>query len=106
MRRPAVWIVLAITVFLAGGQVGQAGRTALAEPARQGEETCPEPNNSFQTACFITPNAQILGVLHAPDDVDAYRYEALDYGTHVQFALLDPPGPYRLNLADWTGSVI
>jgi hypothetical protein len=93
MRLPAPWIVLVLVVLL-GGSV----------PIAQGQDACPEPNNDFQSACFIASTTQ--GVLHAPDDVDAYRFEALDFGTRVQVALLDPPGPYRLTLADWTGQVV
>jgi hypothetical protein len=104
MRLPAAWIILLLAVVLGGSAPAGPGLLVHAAPARQGQDACPEPNNDFQTACFIASSAQ--GVLQSADDVDAYRFEALDHGTHVQIALLDPPGPYRLNLADWTGAIV
>jgi hypothetical protein len=103
MRLPPGWLVLTLAVSI--------GVSALAVPgqpvrAQQGSEACPEPNNDFQDACFLKPGEQAMGTLRSSDDVDAYRFETLDSGAQVQLALIDPPGPYRLNLADWTGNVI
>jgi hypothetical protein len=102
MRLSGPWIVVCLVLLIGGSASALPGLTARAAPA--GQDACPEPNNDFQRACFVSANAQ--GVLQSPDDVDAFRFEALDHGTQVQVALLDPPGPYRLNLADWTGAVI
>lgn len=106
MRFPAPWIVLVLALLLGASQSGQPGRTVYAAPAQQGQDACPEPNNDFQSACYVASGGQSSGVLQSPDDVDAFRYETLDYDTHVQLALLEPPGPYRLNLADWNGRII
>jgi hypothetical protein len=103
MRLPPRWIMLALAIVLASSALALPGRPILAQ---QGQRPCPEPNNDFQSACFIGPGAQATATLESSDDVDAYRFETLDFGAHVQLALLDPPGPYRLNLADWTGKIM
>jgi hypothetical protein len=103
VRLPPGWLVLALAVLIGGSVFAVPGQPA---EAQQGRDACPEPNNDFQDACFLKPGEQATGVLQSSDDIDAFRFEALDFGAHVQLALLDPPGPYRLNLADWTGNVI
>src|SRR6266536_3085649 len=103
MRLPPGWLFLALAIVMATSVLAVPGRPVQAQP---GQNACPEPNNDFQSACFIGPGAQAMGTLQSPDDIDAYRFETLDFGAHVQLALLDPPAPYRLNLADWTGKVM
>ena len=89
-----------------------AGLTALfsllltPEIGRSQGDSCPEPNDDFQAACYLGPGAPTTGILSSADDVDAFRFETLDADVRVQIALLDPPGPYRLNLADWTGKIV
>src|SRR5437764_15432746 len=87
MRLLPRWLSLALAIGMALSALGMPGRPVLAQ---QGQGDCSEPNNDFQTACFIGPGAQVSGTLEAADDIDAYRFETLDFGAHVQLALLDP----------------
>ena len=72
----------------------------------KGADPCPEPNDTFQAACYLGPGSDALGFISAPSDVDAYRFEALDFGVKARLELADMPGPYRLNLADWNGRIV
>ena len=103
MRLPTGGLTLALAVLLAASAIMVPARRVLAQ---QDQRPCAEPNNDFQSACFLGPDVQAESTLESSDDVDAFRFETLDFGAHVQLALLDPPGPYRLNLADWTGKVV
>src|SRR5262249_47458986 len=41
-----------------------------------------------------------------PDDVDAYRFMALDAAVVLHAEITTEPAPYRLILADWRGAAI
>ena len=68
-----------------------------------GQDVCPEPNDDFQSACYVGVGAPAMGFLSHPNDVDAYRIEVLDFGVLVRARLEQAPGPYRVVLADWNG---
>ncbi len=72
----------------------------------QGADPCPEPNNTFQAACYLGTGSDALGFLSGAEDVDAYRFEALDFGVQARLELAEMPAPYRLHLADWNGRVV
>lgn len=72
----------------------------------QGTDPCPEPNNTFQAACYLGTGSDALGFLSGAEDVDAYRFEALDFGVQARLELAEMPAPYRLHLADWNGRVV
>jgi hypothetical protein len=74
-------------------------------PSAQGDP-CPEPNDSFQNACYLGPNADAVGYISSPRDVDAYRIEVLDFNTDVHVELPQMPAAYKLYLADWNGDEI
>lgn len=69
-------------------------------------DPCPEPNDTFQTACYIGPGAPATGYISSVDDIDAYRFEALDFGVDAHVELTTKPAPYRLNIADWRGRIL
>jgi hypothetical protein len=91
-------LVLVAVVTMASGLWSPA--------AARGEDVCPEPNNAFQAACFLGPDADALGFISQPQDSDAYRFEVRDYGVTVQVNLADRPLPYGVNIADWNGDII
>jgi hypothetical protein len=78
----------------------------VARPSHAAEDPCPEPNNTFQAACFLGQDSDAFGYLASQDDVDAYRIEVLDFNAIVRIELVDRPRPYRVELADWNGRVI
>jgi hypothetical protein len=84
--------------------VASLARPGHAAPARA-EDVCPEPNNTFQAACFLGAGSDALGFISRPDDTDAYRIEVLDFDVRLRVEL-DRPFPYRLEVADWNGEVI
>ncbi|MBA2449656.1 MAG: DUF1080 domain-containing protein [Chloroflexi bacterium] len=82
----------------------------LAAPSRpavqaRGDDVC-EPNDTFQNACYLGPEANALGFISAPNDIDAYRIEVLDFLVDAHIELVDRPGPYRVELANWQGDTI
>ncbi|MCC7371529.1 MAG: hypothetical protein IT306_24125 [Chloroflexi bacterium] len=70
------------------------------------EDPCPEPNDSFQAACFLGQDSDAFGYLSASNDVDAYRIEVLDFNATVRLRLVERPGPYQIELADWNGKIV
>ena len=74
--------------------------------AHAAEDPCPENNNTFQQACFLGQDDDAIGYLSAPDDVDAYRIEVLDFNATARIRLVERPLPYQLELADWNGQII
>lgn len=74
--------------------------------AHAAEDPCPEPNDTFQAACFLGQDDDAIGYLASPNDVDAYRIEVLDFNAVTRIQLLDRPLPYAVELADWNGKVI
>ncbi len=75
-------------------------------PAARAQDVCPEPNNSFQNACYLGPGADAVGFLQQPGDTDAYRIEVLDFNVDIHVELAERPFPYRLELANWNGDPI
>ncbi|MFN8524499.1 MAG: hypothetical protein U0821_15485 [Chloroflexota bacterium] len=75
-------------------------------PASAQQDPCPEPNDDLQAACYLGPGAEGVGYLARPDDVDAYRFEVLDFNVDAQVELLFAPFAYRITLADWNGRVV
>ena len=74
-------------------------------PASQGDP-CPEPNDTFQNACYLGPNADAVGFISSANDVDAYRIEVLDFNTDVHVEMPQMPAAYKLFLANWNGDEI
>jgi hypothetical protein len=96
MRTLIVAILMALTPLL-----------ALTPPAgAAGDDVCPEPNDTFQQACYLGTGSDALGFIASSGDVDAYRFEVRDFDTRVHLELADRPLPYRVHLANWNGDVI
>jgi hypothetical protein len=76
---------------------------ALAAP---GADVCAESNDSYQTSCYLGPNANVFGFLSADGDADMYRIEPLDFGAKLHVALGQQPFPYRIAVFDWQGNSI
>jgi hypothetical protein len=100
MPGPLTRALLAALV-LGATLVGPPGSAVVA----RGEDVC-EPNNTFQNACYLGPEADALGFISAPNDVDAYRIEVLDFETDVHIELIERPLPYRVELTNWQGDAI
>ena len=98
--RIARWLAALVLIALLGGD-----RTAQIASAR-GEDPCPEPNDTFQQACYLDTGSPAQGYIGGPDDIDAYRFETRDFGAKVHLALTNRPVPYRLSLANYTGDVL
>lgn len=96
LLRVVLLIVVVCAEILVTGPMAQA----------KGADPCPEPNGSYQAACYLGTGSDALGFISAPDDTDAYRFEVLDFGVRARLELADMPAPYRLHLADWNGKVI
>src|SRR5207344_1126315 len=71
-----------------------------------GADVCAESNDSYQTSCYLGPNANVFGFLSADADADMYRIEPLDFGANLHVALTQQPFPYRLAVFDWQGNSI
>jgi len=57
----AIVAMLTLTVF------GPNARVATAAP---GSDVCAESNDSFESSCYLGPNADVYGFLSFEDDVD------------------------------------
>ena len=77
----------------------------LLAPVAQGDP-CPEPNDTFQSACYLGPNSDAQGFISSGNDVDAYRIEVLDFNTDVHVEMPSMPAAYALYLANWNGDEI
>jgi hypothetical protein len=75
-------------------------------PAIRGNDVCPEPNDSFQAACFLGKDSDALGFISTPKDIDAYRIEVYDFNTDVHVEMPQMPRPYKIELANWNGDII
>ena len=75
-------------------------------PAGQGQDVCPEPNDTFQAACFLGAHSDALGFLSNPNDIDAYKIEVYDFNTDVHVEMPMMPAAYKIQLADWNGDII
>jgi hypothetical protein len=82
------------------------GQTVTRGPAAQGQDVCPEPNDTFQQACYLGPESDAQGFISNPNDVDAYRIEVLDFNTEVHVEMPSMPAAYKVELADWGGKII
>lgn len=78
---------------------------AVLGPLAQGDP-CPEPNDTFQAACYLGPGSDAQGYISAPNDVDAYRIEVLDFNTDVHVEIPSMPAAYKAELANWNGDII
>ena len=83
-----------------------AGGLEILGPAAQGGDPCPEPNDTFQAACYLGPSSDARGFIANPSDVDAYRIEVLDFNTDVHVEMPTMPAPYKIAFANWNGDVI
>lgn len=75
-------------------------------PAVRGNDVCPEPNDTFQAACYLGRDSDALGFISRPNDVDAYRIEVYDFNTDVHVEMPTMPAAYKVSLANWNGDVI
>lgn len=75
-------------------------------PAAAQGDPCPEPNDSFQEACYLGPGADAQGFISHPGDIDAYRIEVLDFNTDVHVEMPSMPAAYKAELANWNGDII
>jgi hypothetical protein len=82
-----------------------SGPTALS-PTVRGQDVCPEPNDTFQAACYLGRDAEALGFISTPTDVDAYRIEVYDFSTDVHVEMPTMPAAYKIELANWNGDII
>jgi hypothetical protein len=100
-RRLAILIVV---IALAVPIVQHTGSTAVAA----GEDICPEPNDTFQAACYLAPDRFIDqgSYISSADDVDAYRFEVTDFGQTYYIDMFEEPVNYRLSVADWNGQIL
>lgn len=98
-----VWVRLLIAVVV----VGLAVPIVQSAPVQaKGADSCPEPNDSFQQACTLQSASEATGYIFHSGDADAYRILSEDFQLPVKLELLEAPHPYRIELADWTGTVI
>ena len=74
--------------------------------AARGDDVCPEPNDDQQAACYLGPNAEALGFISRPDDVDVYRVEVLDFNVGIRVELAEKPHPYAVELVSWDGGLL
>jgi hypothetical protein len=79
---------------------------AVLGPAAQGQDVCPEPNDSFQVACFLGAQSDALGFISNPNDIDAYKIEVYDFNTEVHVEMPTMPAAYKAELANWNGDII
>ena len=79
---------------------------AVLGPAAQSQDVCPEPNNTFQVACFLGAHSDALGFISNPNDVDAYKIEVYDFNTDVHVEMPTMPAPYKIEFANWNGDII
>jgi len=77
-------IVAAVTAMLTLNTLFSPAAVALAAP---GADVCAESNDSYQTSCYLGPNANVFGFLSADGDADMYRIEPLDFGAKLHVAL-------------------
>jgi hypothetical protein len=106
-RAAAATALALIPTFLppASAQVSAFGPPPT-NPVIRGQDVCPEPNDTFQAACFLGKDSDALGFISTPTDVDAYRIEVYDFNTDVHVEMPQMPAPYKVELANWNGDVI
>src|SRR5689334_13051206 len=103
-------IVLGLSVLLVSGalgwHLGEAPRAIVA--SAQAEDSCPEPNDTFQQACYLNDDRPLdaPSYISAADDIDAYRFEVADFNSLFVVDMPTGPAGYRVNLVDWNGRVL
>lgn len=106
----AAFALLATLGPSAGAAVAAPGTasapTTAYGPAAQGQDVCPEPNDSFQKACNLGRESDALGFISNAKDTDAYRIEVYDFNTDVHVEMPSMPFPYKMDLANWNGDII
>jgi hypothetical protein len=96
--RLVVALVVAATLVAPGGSPPST--------FAKGEDVCPEPNDDFQSACFLGTGADALGFISNENDIDAYRFEVYDFNSTAHVEIADQPVPYQFVVADWNGEEI
>ena len=101
-----MWSRIARLALIAGLGVALVFAPSRSAPVHAlGQDACPEPNDSFQAACYLGPGAGALGFISSPGDVDAYRIEVLDFSTDVHVEISQLPAAYAIEVADWNGDI-
>jgi 3-keto-disaccharide hydrolase len=101
-----MWTRISRVVMVVGLSLFPILAPMLSVPAQaRGEDACPEPNDSFQAACYLGPDSEPDGFISRPDDIDAYRIEVLDFNTDVH-AEMQMPAAYKIELANWNGQIM
>lgn len=95
---------LVLAVGLALGAMPLAAPGSVVEA--RGPDSCPEPNDAYQQACYLEAGETATGYLFHANDIDAYRFEALDFGATARARLVGMPAAYRLELRDWNGDLV
>lgn len=102
----ATALALIPTLLPAATVPASAYNAPITNPVIRGQDVCPEPNDTFQAACFLGKDSDALGFISTPTDVDAYRIEVYDFNTDVHVEMPTMPAPYKVELANWNGDVI
>ncbi|MFN0070025.1 MAG: hypothetical protein ACKVVP_00875 [Chloroflexota bacterium] len=107
-RRRAKSPVIGVIVMVVGLALllGFHQTTGIRRAEAQGADSCPEPNDEFQTACLLSPDVPARGFIWSPGDVDAYRLENPDFDTRMKLELKSPGLRFRVILANWNGEVL
>jgi hypothetical protein len=104
-----MWSRIVGRALIAGLSLVPLLSPVLSQPAHAlpalGQDVCPEPNDTFQAACYLGPGADANGFISNANDIDAYRIEVLDFNTDVHVEL-KMPAAYKVELANWNGDVI
>jgi hypothetical protein len=108
LARVAAALALAVipTLMPAASAPASASTPPGVVPVVRGQDVCPEPNDTFQAACYLGRDSDALGFISSPKDVDAYRIEVYDFNTDVHIEMPSMPAPYKVELANWNGDVI
>src|SRR3954469_10968054 len=101
-----MWSHVARGALIVSVSIGALLVPGSSVPARAlGQDVCPEPNDTFQAACYLGPSSDATDYISSPNDVDAYRIEVLDFNTDVHVEM-NIPLPYKAELANWNGDII
>lgn len=103
-RGARVWAPALMGLMLMFSAVAPGDSMRLA--SAKGDDVCPEPNDGFQAACYLGPGSDALGFISRADDVDAYRFEALDFNTAAHVEIADQPFGYQFVIANWNGEPV
>ena len=100
-RSTARWLLIGALLLNLAGLLPP--RTVVQAAA---EDPCAEPNDEFQQACFLGIGSEALGFISRPDDVDAYRLEALDDNVRAHIEMSGASSPYAFIIGDWNGQPV